>query len=100
MRRFDIFVTIFLILSIDTFCQTEKTNLKMKNNIILEYVDAINKADVDRILNMLTDDHILIDSHDNKMTGKDNLRQAWIGYFDMFPDYKIEVMRISEGYRS
>ena len=39
MRRGDIFVTIFLILSIDTFCQTEKTNLKMKN-IILEYLQG------------------------------------------------------------
>lgn len=66
----------------------------MKKNIILEYVDAINKADVDRILNILTVDHILIDSHDNKMTGKDNLRQAWTGYFEMFPDYKIEVNEI------
>jgi ketosteroid isomerase-like protein len=68
----------------------------MKDNIILDYIDAINKADVDRILNIMTDDHVLIDSHDNKMTGKDNLRQAWTGYFGLFPDYKIEVNEIIE----
>ena len=65
-------------------------------NIVLSYIDAINKADIDGLLNLMTDDHILIDSQNNKMTGKDNLRQAWIGYFDLFPDYKIEVNEILE----
>jgi len=65
-------------------------------NIILDYVDAINNADVDRILSLMSDDHILIDSQDHIMTGKDNLRQAWIGYFGLFPDYKIEVNEILE----
>ena len=65
-------------------------------NIILNYIDAINKADIDGMLNIMTDDHILIDSQNNKMTGKDNLREAWIGYFGLFPDYKIEVNEILE----
>jgi len=63
----------------------------MKNNILLDFVDAINKADIDKILNIMSDDHVLIDSHDNKVSGKDNLKQAWIGYFALFPDYKIEI---------
>jgi ketosteroid isomerase-like protein len=65
-------------------------------NIVLDFIDAINKADVDRILNLMSDDHILIDSQNHQMTGKDNLRQAWIGYFGMFPDYKIKVNEILE----
>lgn len=74
-----------------------KTELKkMKYNIVTDFVDAINNADIDRILSIMTDDHIMIDSHDNKMTGKENLRQAWIGYFELFPDYKIEVNEILE----
>jgi ketosteroid isomerase-like protein len=96
MSRYDILMTLFLIFSINTFCQTENQNLKMKDKIILDFIGAINRADVDGILNIITDDHILIDSHDNKMTGKDNLRQAWIGYFELFPDYKIEVNDILE----
>jgi ketosteroid isomerase-like protein len=63
----------------------------MKSDIIQNFIDAINRADVDKILNLIPDDHIFIDSQDNKMTGKDNLRQAWIGYFELFPDYKIEI---------
>jgi len=69
--------------------------MKMKS-VIMDYIDAINKADIDRILNLMTEDHILIDSQDNKMTGKDNLRQTWIGYFGLFPDYKIEVNEMIE----
>ena len=60
----------------------------------MDFIDAINRADLDDIINIMTDDHILIDSQDNKMTGKDNLRQAWAGYFGLFPDYKIEVHEI------
>jgi ketosteroid isomerase-like protein len=65
-------------------------------NIVQDYIAAINEADVDRILSHISDDHIMIDSQDHKMTGKDNLRQAWIGYFGLFPDYKIEVNEILE----
>ena len=68
----------------------------MKNTIIADFVEAINNADVEKILSIMTDDHVMIDSHDNKMTGKHNLRQAWIGYFELFPDYKIEVNEILE----
>jgi len=70
--------------------------MNTKDKIIMDFVDAINNADIDGILNLMTDDHTLIDSHDNKMTGKDNLRQAWIGYFGLFPDYRIEVNEILE----
>ena len=78
------------LVGIGTMC-----GLKMKN-IVLDYIAAINEADLDRILSLMSDDHIMIDSQDHKMTGKDNLRQAWIGYFGLFPDYKIEVNEILE----
>lgn len=66
----------------------------MNSNIILNFVDAINRADVDKIINIITEDHLFIDSQDNKLTGKENLRQAWIGYFTLFPDYRIEINEI------
>ena len=34
---------------------------------------------------------MFIDSRGNTMVGKDNMKNAWIGYFDLFPDYKIEI---------
>lgn len=68
----------------------------MTRKAVLDFVDAINSADLDKITGLMTDDHVFIDSQDNKMTGKVNLKQAWIGYFELFPDYKIEINEILE----
>lgn len=58
---------------------------------VLRYIDAINKADVDTLYDLMTDDHVFIDAHGNKVEGKTAMKQSWIGYFEMFPDYKIEI---------
>lgn len=66
----------------------------MEIKIVIDFIDAINCANVDKMNDLMAIDHLFIDSQDNKMTGKDNMRQAWIGYFDLFPDYKIEINEI------
>ena len=66
----------------------------METTIVSGFVDAINSANVDKMVALMANDNLFIDSQDNKMVGKDNLRQAWIGYFDLFPDYKIEINEI------
>ncbi|HOY33219.1 MAG TPA: nuclear transport factor 2 family protein [Bacteroidales bacterium] len=68
----------------------------MKTKILLDFVAAINAADVDKICTLMADDHLFIDAHDHKMTGRDHLKHAWIGYFALFPDYKIEINDIIE----
>ncbi len=59
----------------------------MNTEVIFEFIDAINNASIDKISNLLTDDHVFIDSQDNKTTGKENMKQSWITYFELFPDY-------------
>ena len=68
----------------------------MKTDIILDFIDAINNADVDKIYNLMTSDHLFIDSQGNKADDKEKMKQAWVGYFKLFPDYKIEVSEIFE----
>jgi len=68
----------------------------METNIVFDFADAISHADVDKICSLMTDDHLFIDSQDNNMEGKENMRQAWTGYFALFPDYKIEIEEIFE----
>jgi ketosteroid isomerase-like protein len=67
-----------------------------KVQIALNYVDAINTADIGRLYDLMESDHLFIDAHDNKVMGKDDMKQAWVSYFSMFPDYKIEVNEILE----
>ena len=63
----------------------------MKSKVLFDFIDAINHANVDKMVDLMADEHTFIDSRDNRCTGKENMKQAWIGYFNLFPDYKIEI---------
>jgi ketosteroid isomerase-like protein len=63
----------------------------MNTKVIPDFIEAINRADVDSMCELMTDDHTFVDSRDNRTIGKEIMRQAWIGYFKLFPDYKIEI---------
>ena len=63
----------------------------MDLKVVCDFVESINSSDIDRIYNLMTIDHEFIDSQGNKMIGNENLRKAWMGYFGLFPDYKIEL---------
>lgn len=62
----------------------------------LKFVEAINSASICEMVDLMTDDHTFIDSGDGKYQGKEFMKQGWIGYFDMFPDYRIEIVHIME----
>jgi len=55
------------------------------------FINAINNHDVEAIASLMTDDHVFVDAHGNEARGKETMRKGWIGYFDMFPDYKIKI---------
>lgn len=66
----------------------------MDLKVVRDFIESINSSDIDKIYNLMTNDHEFIDSQGNKMIGNDNLKKAWIGYFSLFPDYKIEITDI------
>ena len=66
----------------------------MESQIIRNFVIAINEHNVDKICSLTTEDHKFIDSHGNEVVGKEQMRAGWIGYFQLFPDYKIEITEI------
>jgi ketosteroid isomerase-like protein len=66
------------------------------SDIILAFVEAINRHDVDRLCRMMTDDHLFIDSLGEAMRGKDAMRGAWTAYFLMVPDYSIVFEEVLE----
>ncbi|MFV0329277.1 MAG: nuclear transport factor 2 family protein [Dysgonomonas sp.] len=68
--------------------------MKTFTDITLDYVQAINTGNIEKLYDLMADDHMFIDAHNNKILGKDNMKQSWIDYFTMFPDYKIEVDEI------
>jgi len=59
---------------------------------VLAFIQAINRHEIATITNLMTTDHEFVDSLDSAMRGKDAMRQAWIAYFFLIPDYTITVL--------
>jgi ketosteroid isomerase-like protein len=66
----------------------------MNAAIVMEFIRAINEADVDKIYALMTDDHVFVDSQNNKVVGKDSMKQAWVDFYKLFPDYRLEVNEV------
>ena len=72
--------------------------MKSESNktIVIRFVKAINDHNVNEIVNQMSEDHIFIDGQDNKSVGKKGMKEAWEGYYELFPDYQIEISDITE----
>jgi ketosteroid isomerase-like protein len=66
----------------------------MDDKIVFDFVDAINKHNIEDIYSLMSEDHKFIDAHGNEVSGKDKMKAGWSGYFQWFPDYKIEITDI------
>jgi ketosteroid isomerase-like protein len=85
----------FILTGLATFGQTNSLDKNaMNKKIVYDFVDAINEHNVEKIYSLMTDDHKFIDAHGNEVSGKDKMKAGWTGYFQWFPDYKIEITDI------
>ncbi len=64
--------------------------------IAIRFVKAINDHEVDEIINLMSEGHIFIDASGNKSVGKEGMKEGWEGYYELFPDYQIEISDITE----
>jgi hypothetical protein len=55
------------------------------------FVEAINSQAIDTMAELMTEDHVFIDSDGTEVPGRERMREGWIGYFELVPDYRIEV---------
>ncbi len=67
-----------------------------QKEIVLAFIDAINDHDVDKIYDLMPDDHIFIDGSGGKHEGKNDMKDGWKNYYNMFPDYRLEITDIIE----
>jgi len=58
---------------------------------VLEFVDAVNHQHIDKMIGMMTPDHLFTDSLGNQIPGRRAMRDAWLAYFGMVPNYKITI---------
>jgi ketosteroid isomerase-like protein len=64
---------------------------------VLHFLDCINKGDADNLAELMTEDHVFIDSLGDSVRGRDKMCAAWRGYFSFCPDYWVSHEKILEG---
>jgi len=62
--------------------------------VALDLVSAINAHDPNRILAIMSSRPVFFDSLGASVSGRPEMRRAWVGYFGMVPDYRIEVNQV------
>ena len=58
-------------------------------DIVLNFLERINRHDADQVAELMTEDHVFIDALGNSVLGREKTRAAWRGYFGMCPDYLV-----------
>ena len=65
--------------------------------VFKEFVNAINKADIEELNKLMSEDHTFIDAAGRIETGREKMIKGWRTYYEMFPDYRIEIEDIVQG---
>jgi ketosteroid isomerase-like protein len=63
--------------------------------VVMDFMDTINHGDAERLLSLMTDDHVMRVLDEPPVSGKDRLRDAWRGYFGAFLRYRVYIDRIA-----
>ena len=66
-------------------------------DVVKSFIAAINQRDVTQLSELMTEDHTFVDSGGTVVTGRDTMAAGWGQYYQMFPDFKIEIENILEG---
>ncbi|UCC43255.1 MAG: nuclear transport factor 2 family protein [Candidatus Zixiibacteriota bacterium] len=61
---------------------------------VLEFIEAINERSVERIVGLMTEDHVFTDSCGGQGKGRPHMREGWKEYFRMMPEYKIDIDKV------
>jgi ketosteroid isomerase-like protein len=61
---------------------------------VRQFVQAINRADVDAIAMLMTENHRFIDAAGVEVRGRERMREGWVEYFALMPDYCIEIQEL------
>jgi ketosteroid isomerase-like protein len=56
---------------------------------ILAFLERINERNPDELAELMTADHVFIDSLGNAVRGREKMRAGWQGYYTMCPDYRV-----------
>lgn len=55
------------------------------------FVAAINSGEVNRLAGLMSPEHMFVDADGSEHVGRDKMKSGWQEYFDLVPDFRIEV---------
>jgi ketosteroid isomerase-like protein len=56
---------------------------------VLDFMNRINRRDADDLAELMTEDHVFVDSLGQAVRGREAMRGGWRAYFAFCPDYWI-----------
>ena len=62
--------------------------------VALRFNERINQRDLDGLVELMTVDHIFIDSLGEITKGKDVMKEGWRQFFNSYPDYRNVFTRV------
>jgi ketosteroid isomerase-like protein len=56
---------------------------------VLHFMERINERDADKLAELMTEDHLFVDSLGQEFRGREILRAGWRSYYAFCPDYWV-----------
>jgi ketosteroid isomerase-like protein len=56
---------------------------------VLHFLNCINQRDVDKLAELMTEEHVFIDSLGQSVQGREKMRAGWRSYYTFCPDYWV-----------
>lgn len=63
------------------------------NPTVAQFIECINRQDVEGLCRLMTPDHLFVDSLGVEVCGREPMFAGWQAYFAMVPDYHVTVSR-------
>jgi ketosteroid isomerase-like protein len=74
--------------------------LMSPTDTVLHFLEGINQHNADKLAELMTENHVFIDSLGNAVNGREKMRLGWRSYYAFCPDYWVSHEEIfAEGHR-
>jgi ketosteroid isomerase-like protein len=102
-NRSSLDVSTLAIVGASHLAESEPTDRNMENtkgsevDTDLKFIDLINQHSADKLAELMTEDHVFIDSLGQSVSGREQMRLGWEGYFAFCPDYWVSHEEMLSG---
>ncbi|MGH8671274.1 MAG: nuclear transport factor 2 family protein [Burkholderiales bacterium] len=60
-------------------------------DVVRLFVKHVNSHDIDGLCALMSEDHTFVNVRGGSYSGRDEMRDSWLEFWEMFPDYRMEV---------